>query len=140
MLWFAHRAVFSSSVWTRRTRKQWASVAGYCALFYSICNRPQISQFLTCPSLLYASSSSRTGCLRARCCGRQVRGEAVQKIVLCPQLQFVPWWSMPLLCRSTLGGPVLGQGCSHARCCFDSAVADVPVVQVNVVVSSSWTR
>ena len=54
------------------------------------------------------------GCSHARCCGRQVRGEAVQKIVVYPQLQLVARRSMSLLCRSTWWWLGFGQGYKRA--------------------------
>ena len=79
VFWLAPRAVFSSSVWTRRTCMQWAGFVGCCAVFSSICGRPQIPQcsslpwFLTRPSfcvsrVLCYDSACGHSCRLARCC------------------------------------------------------------------------
>ena len=68
----------------------------------------------------------------------------VRKTIETPQLQYVSWWSMPLLCRSCLLCALLfttgAHGSDSAEICGGSAVAVPPVVDVAVLCSDKLSR
>ena len=140
---------------------QWAGFAGYCAVFSSIYGRHQIPQcsslawFLTCPLLCGSRRYRILWCSRS--CSFWFCPSYCTRLLTCPlcdRAENCGGSAVTALCVC----PVLGQDCSHARCCGRQVrgeavqktglsagaarcqVVDVPVVQVDGEMSSTWTR